>query len=74
MQERGRAGRDGLDVQVTLHYVQQFGVAIEESMKMYCKNTETCTQKFLLKHFDQENIVDATCLSKFSDLCAQNIQ
>ena len=54
LQETGRAGRDLLPAKAVL-YVGGKGVVVrdlDERMKEYCANKDTCRRQMLLKHFE----------------------
>ena len=71
MQETGRGGRDMAPAQALLYYGGPNLVVrhVDESMKIYCANTEVCRRKLLLKHFDDIVMSGSTILCCCCDVC-----
>lgn len=73
LQETGRAGRDMLPAQATL-YIGGEGLVVrdvDENMKEYCTNKDSCRRKMLLKPFDSSSVPSDVniCLCLCCDVC-----
>lgn len=67
-QEVGRAGRDGSKAQAVLFYnaTDLAQKHVEDSLKQFCRNSETCRREFLSGYFDSHlSSLDSDCC----DIC-----
>lgn len=72
LQETGRAGRDMLPAEAVLYHGGQGLVArnIDDNMKEYCSNRDSCRRNMLLKHFDRGFTQDSNAsLCSCCDVC-----
>ena len=63
-QEVGRAGRDGSKAQAVLFYnaTDLAQKHVEDSLKQFCRNSETCRREFLSGYFDSHfSSLDSDC-------------
>ncbi len=65
VQETGRAGRDALAI--LYHVPRPSNRFLDEHMKDYCKNKDTCRREMLLKDFDGQ--FDSVILCSCCDVC-----
>ena len=69
IQETGRAGRDGvLSTAVLFHHIGR-RIIVDECMKRYLENTNTCRRDFLFQDFDNYVHVDFATKCSCCDIC-----
>ncbi len=71
LQETGRAGRDGLPSIATL-YIGPNDLRsphLEDSIKIYCKNTNTCRREIILRDFDNAQDIQNITRLGCCDIC-----
>ena len=69
IQETGRAGRDGvLSTAVLFHHIGR-RIIVDECMKRYLENTNTCRRDFLFQDFDNYVHVDFGTKCSCCDIC-----
>ena len=75
LQETGRAGRDGTQATAILYYSKTDLRAqhIEDSVKVYCKNTDGCRRELILRDFDDCVVrspnQESECVCLCCDVC-----
>lgn len=69
LQETGRAGRDGQSAKAILYHGGPDLVArhLDDDMKEYCINKETCRREVLMSHFSATSCVSPSC--SCCDIC-----
>ena len=73
VQERGRAGRDGLLFMVNLFWRQSDQMNTAITMMEYCRNNDACRRQALFKDFEDRHLVATPSTQcKCCDICAKN--